>query len=38
MVENWTYRRLMAQSWMRLADEVARAEMAIVLNGTQQRH
>jgi hypothetical protein len=28
----------MAQSWMRLADEVARAEMAYVANGTQQRH
>jgi len=28
----------MAQSWMRLADEVARAEMACVANGTQRRH
>jgi hypothetical protein len=28
----------MAQSWMRLADEVARAEMAYIANGTQQRH
>jgi hypothetical protein len=28
----------MAQSWMRLADEVAQAEMAYVANGTQQRH
>ena len=28
----------MAQSWMRLSDEVARAEMAYVANGTQQRH
>jgi hypothetical protein len=26
----------MAQSWMRLADEVARTEMAHVANGTQQ--
>jgi hypothetical protein len=28
----------MARSWVRLADEVARAEMANVANGTQQRH
>jgi len=28
----------MARSWVRLADEVARAEMATVTNGTQQRH
>ena len=28
----------MALTWMRLADEVARAEMAYVANGTQQRH
>jgi hypothetical protein len=28
----------MARSWVRLADEVARAEMAYVANGTQQRH
>jgi hypothetical protein len=28
----------MAQSWARLADEVARAETAHVANGREQRH
>jgi hypothetical protein len=28
----------MAQSWMRLADEVARGEIAHIANGRQQRH
>jgi hypothetical protein len=28
----------LAQSWARLADEVARAEMAHVANGRRQRH
>jgi hypothetical protein len=28
----------MARSWVRLADEVARAEIAHVANGAQERH